>query len=101
VANFCARFDVGGLKVVVGGGMPVAAARDVCRDEVLRRICGEYFEMPGLQLSLDQASQLWGLERTAREAHLTALVEAGFLVCTKQRVYVRVDLNIPPTRARA
>jgi hypothetical protein len=32
------------------------------RQEWLRRIRGEYLEMPGLCLTLAQAQRLWGLE---------------------------------------
>ncbi len=32
-------------------------------DDVLRRIQGEFIEMPGLRLTPAQAQRLWGLER--------------------------------------
>jgi hypothetical protein len=49
----------------------------------LGRICSEYLEMPGLCLTLKQAQRLWGLdEETCRKA-LALLVEAGFLIQTR------------------
>jgi hypothetical protein len=43
------------------------------------RIRSEYLEMPGLRLSLEQASRLWGLDRAACEGLLDALVGISFL----------------------
>jgi hypothetical protein len=43
------------------------------------RIRGEYLEMPGLRLSIEQASRLWALERAACQGVLDALVGADFL----------------------
>jgi hypothetical protein len=54
--------------------------------ELLRRIRGEFTEMPGLRLNLPQAQRLWGLDARHCEAALDALVERGVLACT-QRVY--------------
>jgi hypothetical protein len=48
-------------------------------DETLRRICGEYLEMPGLRLNQQQAQRLWGLDCTRCAQLLRALVECGFL----------------------
>lgn len=64
-------------------------------DEILERIRGEYREMPGLQLSLTQACRLWGLEPSACKAHLSALVDEGFLACRRTGAYVRLDLSSP------
>ena len=68
-------------------------------EEILLRIRGEYLEMPGLQLTLAQASRLWGMDRTACAAHLNALVDSGFLVCTPEGSYVRLDSASPRQRA--
>lgn len=54
--------------------------------------------MPGLQLDLAQASRLWGMDRAACAAHLNALVDLGFLMCTPQGRYVRLDWNSPRQR---
>ena len=49
-------------------------------DDVIRRVQGEYIEMPGLRLTSAQAQRLWGLDRVACDALLDALVDAkGFL----------------------
>ena len=67
-------------------------------DEILQRIRGEYREMPGLQVSLTQACRLWGLEPSACEAHLNALVNEGFLACRRNGAYVRLDFSSPRRR---
>lgn len=64
-------------------------------DEILRRIRGEYREMPGMQLSLTQACRLWGLDPSACEALLNALVGEGFLACRRNGAYARLDLSCP------
>jgi hypothetical protein len=48
-------------------------------EEMLRRICGEYLEMPGLRLKREQAQRLWGLDEATCAQLLDVLVEAGFL----------------------
>jgi len=60
-------------------------------DDVLRRVQGEYLEMPGLRLTLPQAQRLWGLDRTACDTLLGALVDAKFLFRTRDGAFVRSD----------
>jgi hypothetical protein len=57
----------------------------------LQLIRSEYLEMPGLQLTKQQAQRLWGLDPATCEGFLSALVEARFLRRTEAQGYVRVD----------
>ena len=57
-------------------------------DELLRRIQGEYLEMPGLRLTIAQAQRLWGLDRSACDAALAALVDAKFLTRTQDGAFI-------------
>ena len=59
--------------------------------DVLRRVQGEYIEMPGLRLTTAQAQRLWGLDRSVCDALLGALVEAKFLFRTRDGAFVRTD----------
>jgi hypothetical protein len=59
--------------------------------EILRRIRGEFLEMPGLRLTIQQARRLWRLDETACEAVLDALVDARFLARTRDGAFVRED----------
>ncbi|HZJ34369.1 MAG TPA: hypothetical protein VFD21_22535 [Vicinamibacterales bacterium] len=59
--------------------------------DVLRRVQGEYIEMPGLRLTIAQAQRLWGLDRAVCDALLGALVEAKFLFRTRDGAYMRAD----------
>ena len=63
--------------------------------EVLRRIRGEFLEMPGLRLTAEQARRLWRLDQTACDAVLGALVDARFLARTRDGAFVRDDHNSP------
>src|SRR5437016_1950584 len=48
-------------------------------EEVLRRVQGEFLEMPGLRLTVAQARRLWGLDAASCDALLAALIDSGFL----------------------
>jgi hypothetical protein len=61
------------------------------QEDVLRRVQGEYIEMPGLRLTTAQAQRLWGLDRAACDALLGALVDAKFLSRTRDGAFVRSD----------
>jgi hypothetical protein len=53
------------------------------------RIRGEFIEMPGLQLTIGQASRLFGVEPAACRQVLDALVAAAFLRWTPSGTIVR------------
>lgn len=55
-----------------------------------RIVRAEYREMPGLRLSVDQATRLWSLDRPLCEAVLDSLAEEGFLRRTPSGGYTRV-----------
>lgn len=57
--------------------------------DVVRRIRGEFLEMPGLRLTPQQAQRLWRLDPTACDAVLDALVDARFLARTRDGAFVR------------
>jgi len=67
-------------------------------DDVLRRVQGEFLEMPGLRLTQAQARRLWGLEASACDALLGALVDAKFLFRTRDGAFMRVE-HAPPVKA--
>ena len=67
------------------------AAQQQPLDEVIRRVQGEYLEMPGLRLTTAQAQRLWGLDRTACDTLLGALVDAKFLLRARDGAFVRFD----------
>jgi hypothetical protein len=57
--------------------------------DVVRRIRGEFLEMPGLRLTSEQAQRLWRLDETACDAVLGALVDAHFLARTRDGAFVK------------
>jgi hypothetical protein len=60
--------------------------------KLCRRIQAEYVEMPGLTLTLSQASRLFNLERTRCERLLSSLVEQHLLARSGEMfVRTRVD----------
>jgi len=60
-------------------------------EQMLRRIKGEFLEMPGLRLTCRQAQRLWNLDAMVCEALLAALVDVRFLVETDGVFLQRTD----------
>ena len=60
-------------------------------DDMLRRVQGEFLEMPGLRLSEPQARRLWGLDAEQCAALLRDLVDAKFLFRTRDGAFMRVE----------
>jgi hypothetical protein len=63
------------------------AYQDVAISDALRRMKGEYLDMPGLRLTPAQAQRLWGLDRESCQALLGALVDAKFLHKTRDGAF--------------
>ena len=59
--------------------------------DVLRRVQGEFLEMPGLRVTEAQARRLWGLDAASCDALLGALVDAKFLFRTRDGAFMRVE----------
>ena len=57
--------------------------------ELLRRVEGEYREMPGLSVTAPQAERLWGLDSTTCSLVLMTLIQRGILLRTARGTYVR------------
>jgi hypothetical protein len=57
--------------------------------DILRRIEGEYREMPGMCVTAPQAQRLWGLDSTTCEFVLRALVDRRFLRRTPRGTFVK------------
>jgi hypothetical protein len=57
-------------------------------ESLVARVRGEYFEMPGLRLTLEQACRLWQVDVSTCEGLLEYLVRAGFLCRTDSGFYI-------------
>ena len=57
-------------------------------ESLVARVQAEYREMPGLSLTADQASRLWGMHRSDCEKVLQALVADGVLYATPTGSYI-------------
>jgi hypothetical protein len=64
-------------------------------DEVLRRVQGEFLEMPGLRLTQAQARRLWNLEQTMCESLLDTLVRERFLFRTRDGSFMKLEQAKP------
>ena len=60
------------------------------QDALVRRVRGEYREMPGMRLTVDQAMRLWMLDRQTCSGVLDSLVAAHFLERDRSGRYVKV-----------
>jgi len=57
----------------------------------LQRLRGEFLEMPGLRLTVQQAERLCGVDPVTCKAILDALVEAKFLSIKQDGSYSRLS----------
>jgi DNA-binding IclR family transcriptional regulator len=60
------------------------------KNDLLKRIQGEFLEMPGLRLTPEQAARLLGLERQTCVELLGSLVVEKFLACGPDGRYTRL-----------
>ncbi len=60
-------------------------------NELVGRIRAEFLEMPGLRLTVTQASRLWGLDEGACRRVIDVLIGSAFLRWTSGGAVARVD----------
>ena len=60
-------------------------------ETLVRRVRGEYYEMPGLRLTLAQACRLWQVDAAVCDAVLARLVNDRVLHRTREGHYVAFD----------
>lgn len=68
-----------GSRILLGADVMATELHARITDQMLRRICSEYLEMPGLCLTLKQAQRLWDLDEEACREALQLLVNITFL----------------------
>jgi hypothetical protein len=61
------------------------------RWDLLRLICVEYLEMPGLRLTPEQAQRFWRLDEATCAELLNSLVDISFLRRMRDGRYARAD----------
>ena len=83
------------LFLIARWRLPMTPEQSRSSEEVLRRVQGEFLEMPGLRLTEPQARRLWGLDAASCAALLGALVEAKFLFRTRDGAFMRVEHAAP------
>ncbi len=59
---------------------------------MLYRIRGEFLEMPGLRLTIEQAARLWHVDAATCAEVMARLVGDQFLIRTRTGAYVRADV---------
>ena len=69
----------------------VVAADDASDTALIERILGEYREMPGLALTVDQAQRLWGCDADTCRRIADVLVERRVLRWSRERRLMRAD----------
>jgi hypothetical protein len=61
---------------------------------LVQRARGEFLEMPGLRLTIPQATRLWGLDADSCSRIIDALVGASFLRWSADGSVARVDRGV-------
>ena len=77
------------------GWLTMTTANASSIDDLLRRICSEYSEMPGLRVTAHQAQRLWGLDASTCHDALECLIDIGFLTLTSSGQYARLTDGPP------
>jgi hypothetical protein len=67
----------------------ITIVKTCAEDALVRRVRGEYREMPGMRLTVDQAMRLWMLDRLTCSDVLNSLVAAHFLECDRSGRYAK------------
>jgi hypothetical protein len=73
---------MGGVGTATGGThepCTITLFRNDGQRALLRRVRGEYREMPGMRLTFEQAMRLWNIDRQACATVLNSLVAARYL----------------------
>jgi hypothetical protein len=83
--------DIKGRAVRMTQPLPASRERRdlVRREAIVRRIEAEFRDMPGLVLTLKQASRFLGVDEAACARILTVLVQAGVLRRSANEYYSR------------
>ena len=63
----------------------MTAIDDPIEPTLIARILGEYREMPGLALTIDQAQRLWGFDAATARRVIDALMARGVLQWSRDR----------------
>lgn len=68
---------------------------DCAIEDVLRRVQGEFLEMPGMRLTEAQARRLWNLDAASCRDLLDTLVDSHFLFRTRDGAFMRIEHGRP------
>ena len=69
----------------------VAAKDEVTDAGMIDRVLGEYREMPGLALTIEQARRLWGCDAVTCQRIAAVLVERHVLRWSRDRRLIRAE----------
>ena len=69
----------------------VAAKDDSIDARLVERVLGEYREMPGLALTIEQARRLWGCDAVTCQRIVDVLVERRVLRWSRDRHLIRAE----------
>ena len=69
----------------------VTAKDDSIDAHLIARVLGEYREMPGLALTIEQARRLWGCDAVTCQRIVDALVERHVLRWSRDRRLIRAE----------
>jgi hypothetical protein len=79
------------VRMPLPEGVGLDRRNHAAREALVRRIRAEFDDMPGLSLTLDQATRLLGVDRPTCARILTTLTREDVLRRTSQNLYVRAD----------
>jgi hypothetical protein len=69
----------------------VTSSHFVDTSAIVRRVRAEYWEVPGLRLTLPQAQRFWALDAATCQVVLRILLDERFLALRSDGSYARAD----------
>jgi hypothetical protein len=79
------------VGIAIDEAEPLSSADATVTPALLDRMRGEFRAMPGLHLTLRQATRLWGIDAVTCDVALRILVEDGFLYRTRRGTVQRTE----------
>ena len=81
------------IDMTPSADMHLALAEDTrsATEEIIRRVQGEFLEMPGMRVTEAQARRLRGLDAATCSALLSAPIDAKFLFRTRDGAFMRIE----------
>ena len=92
--NLCGTYQIRRLSGALANWLAGCSLVDMSFATLVDRVRFDFIEMPGMELTMPQATRLWNLGADDCRHVLDALVDAGFLKWTARRTIIRTGMTL-------